>query len=168
MKGKHNEDTWRLQTLAVVGSTLSIGAIAVLLAHYDTKPIFDWNAVTLNAIVAVFSAVSKALLAFALSDCIGQSKRIWFSWQERHLKDLDSIDNASRGPLGSLKLMGQPMARSFISFGAVVVILSVAIDPFVQLTVGKQNKIITRLMDQRKLHMQGDTLKEVILYVWAS
>ncbi|KAL8731674.1 MAG: hypothetical protein Q9166_003253 [cf. Caloplaca sp. 2 TL-2023] len=34
------------------------------------------------------------------------------------------------------------MARSFISFGAGVVILSVAIDPFVQLTVGKRYALI--------------------------
>lgn len=139
---KQVEDTWLLQTLAIVFSILSIGAIAVLLAHYDNKSIFDWNGVTLNAVVAVFAAITKALLAFAISDCLGQSKWIWFSWQQRPLKDLDLIDNASRGPLGSLKLLRRPVGRSFISFGTIVVILSVAIDPFVQLTVGKRNALV--------------------------
>lgn len=82
-KHKQVEDTWLLQTLAIIFSILSIGAIAALLAHYDNKSIFDWNGVTLNAVVAVFAALTKALLAFAISDCLGQSKWIWFSWQQK-------------------------------------------------------------------------------------
>ncbi|MCJ1347113.1 hypothetical protein MMC31_005334 [Peltigera leucophlebia] len=112
-------------------------AIAILLAHYNDEPIFDWNGVTLNAIIAVFSAMSKAMLAFTLSECLGQAKWIWFSSQQRPLSDVDLIDAASRGPLGSFRILGQPGACSFISMGAIIVILSAAIDPFVQLTVGK-------------------------------
>ncbi|KAL6716238.1 hypothetical protein ACLMJK_005804 [Lecanora helva] len=39
-------------------------------------------------------------------------------------------------------LLNRPVARSFLSFGAVIVIVSVTIDPFIQLTVGKQNRIL--------------------------
>lgn len=126
-----------LQILAILGSGLSMVAIAILLAHYHDEPIFDWNGVTLNAIIAVFSAMTKAMLAFTLSECLGQAKWIWFSWQQRPLSDVDLIDAASRGPLGSFRILGQPGACSFISMGAIIVILSAAIDPFVQLTVGK-------------------------------
>ncbi len=132
------DDKWVLHILAILGSGLSMVAIGILLAHYNNQPIFDWNGVTLNAIIAVFSAMSKAMLAFTLSECLGQAKWIWFSWQQRPLSDLDLIEAGSRGPLGSFRILGrQPVACSFISMGAIIVILSAAIDPFVQLTVGK-------------------------------
>lgn len=132
------DDKWLLHILAILGSGLSIVAIGILLAHYNNQPIFDWKGVTLNAIIAVFSAMSKAMLAFTLSECLGQAKWIWFSWQQRPLSDIDLIDAGSRGPLGSFGILGQPFACSFISMGAIIVILSAAIDPFVQLTVGKR------------------------------
>lgn len=132
------DDKWLLHILAILGSGLSMVAISILLAHYNDQPIFDWNGVTLNAIVAVLSTMSKAMLAFTLSECLGQAKWIWFSWRERPLSDLDLIDAGSRGPLGSFKILGQPSACSFIGIGAIIVILSAAIDPFVQLAVGKR------------------------------
>lgn len=130
---------WLWQILAILGSGLSMVAIGILLAHYNDQPIFDWNGVTLNAIIAVFSAMSKAMLAYTISENLGQAKWIWFSWQQRPLSDIDLIDGGSRGPLGSLRILGKPVARSFISMGAIIVILSAAIDPFVQLTVGKRD-----------------------------
>ena len=141
-KGKHVEDTWYLHALAVLWSTLSLGAIAALLGIYDGTPIFKWHGVTLNAVVAVLAVILKGLLAFAISDAIGHSKWIWFSRQQRPLQDLALIDNASRGPLGSLQLLYKSVARSAISLGAIVMILSVAIDPFIQLAIGTTDTVI--------------------------
>lgn len=138
-EGSCMDGTWLLHILAILGSGLSMVAIGILLAHSNDQPIFDWNGVTLNAIIAVFSAMSKAMLAFTLSECLGQAKWIWFSWQQRPLSDIDLIDGGSRGPLGSFRILGQPVAYSFISMGAIIVILSAAIDPFVQLTVSKRD-----------------------------
>lgn len=140
-KGSRMDGTWPLQILAIFGSALSMVAIGILLAHFNNQPIFDWNGVTLNAIIAVFSAILKALLAYTLSECLGQAKWIWFSSQQRTLSDIDLIDSVSRGPLGSFKILTQPAARSFISMGAIIVILSVAIDPFIQLTVGQKTGV---------------------------
>ncbi|KAL8685577.1 MAG: hypothetical protein Q9224_005763 [Gallowayella concinna] len=141
-QGKHVEDTWYLSALAVLGSTLALGAIATLLSIYNGTPIFKWHGVTLNAIVAVLAVTLKGLLAFAISDAIGQSKWIWFSRQQRPLQDLALIDSASRGPLGSLQLLYRSVARSPISIGAIVVVLSVAIDPFIQLAVGTTDTVM--------------------------
>ena len=135
------DDTWIMPILAIVGSIFSTVAISILLAHYNDQPVFDWNGVTLNAMVAVLSTISKALLAFTLSECLGQAKWIWFSWQQRTLNDVNLIDQGSRGPLGCFKILGQPAARSFIGMGAIIIILSAAIDPFVQLTIGKRDMV---------------------------
>ena len=131
-----------LHILAILGSALSMIAIGILLAHFNNRPIFDWNGVTLNAIIAVFSVMFKAMLAYTLSQCLGQAKWIWFSSRSRPLNDIDLIDNASRGPLGSLQILTHPVARSFISMGAIIVVLSAVIDPFIQLTIGQKDRVV--------------------------
>ena len=140
-KGSRVDGAWLLLILSILGSGLSMLGIGILLVHYHEKPIFDWNGLTLNAIIAVFSAMSKAMLAYALSESLGQSRWIWFSSQQRPLSDIDLIDSGSRGPLGSFQILTQPVARSFISIGAIVVILSITMDPFVQLTVGTMDDV---------------------------
>ena len=115
--------------------------IGILLVHFNHRPIFDWNGLTLNAIIAIFSVMSKSMLAYTLSECLGQAKWIWISSHQRPLNDIDLVDSGSRGPLGSFKILTQPTVRSFISVGAIVVILSIIIDPFVQLTVGKEDSV---------------------------
>lgn len=137
-KGRRIDGTWLLPILATFGSALSMTTIGILLAHFNNQPVFDWNEMTLNAIVAVFSAISKAMLAYALSECLGQAKWIWFSSHQRPLSDINLIDSGSRGPLGSFQILTRPAARSFISMGAIIVILSITMDPFVQLTIGKK------------------------------
>lgn len=132
---------WLLPTLAILGSALSMIAIGILLAYFNDRPIFDWNGVTLNAIIAVFSVMFKAMLAYTVSECLGQAKWIWFSSRPRPLNDIDLIDSASRGPLGSFQILIHPAARSFVSMGVIGVILSAAIDPFVQLTIGQKDRV---------------------------
>lgn len=53
-----------------------MAAIGTLLWHYDNKPVIDRNGITLNVILSVFSTISKASLAYTLSECMGQAKWI--------------------------------------------------------------------------------------------
>lgn len=73
-KGSRTEGARLLLILAILGSALSMLAIGIRLMHYHEKPIFDWNGLTLNAIVSVLSVMSKAMLAYALSESLGQAK----------------------------------------------------------------------------------------------
>lgn len=138
------KDTWLLQSLAVVGSMILTGVLVALFACFNNTPILEWKGISLNAAVALIATILKGLIAFTVSDCLGQAKWIWLSWQQRPLNDFAFIDQGSRGPLGSMKilLLWQPVARSFISFGAIVIILSVFMDSFVQLAVGKTNAMV--------------------------
>ncbi|KAJ5432121.1 uncharacterized protein N7458_011277 [Penicillium daleae] len=45
---------------------------------------------------------------------------------------MQSFDNARRGPLGALCLLFQHRGLSIASLGAIVTILAMALDPFVQ------------------------------------
>lgn len=75
----------------------------IVLAVYNGREIFSWHGVTLNAVISVLSTASKALLLFALSEAIGQWKWVTFSKGPQPLMDLERVDAASRGPLGSMK-----------------------------------------------------------------
>lgn len=118
------------------------GVLVALLVRFDKTPILDWNGISLNVVVTLIATILKGLIALTMSDCLGQAKWIWISRQQRSLSDFAIIDQGSRGPLGSLKMLWQPVARSFISFGAILVILSVFMDSFVQLAVGKTNAVV--------------------------
>lgn len=97
--------SWHLELWAFSGSILSFVAMAVLLACFNRRPVFDWKGVTLNTIVAVLSACMKTTLSFAVTECVGQWKWILFSRDARPLMDFERIDLASRGPLGSLSVL---------------------------------------------------------------
>lgn len=98
----HNilEDTWTVEFLALFGSLSSLAIIIILLAIYDNSAVFNWDHVTLNAIVSVLSTASKGLLLLAVSEAISQQKWITFSKSRHQLIEFEHIDGASRGPLG--------------------------------------------------------------------
>ena len=96
---------WILEILALIGTVLSLAVLVALLIAYDRKPIFDWNGVTLNAVVSVLSTISKTALLLAVAESTSQWKWILFSQQRRPLIDFENIDMASRGPWGSLTLL---------------------------------------------------------------
>jgi hypothetical protein len=79
--------------------------MVALLAAFDGKEVFTWKDVTLNAIVSVLSLTMKACLAYILAECIAQWKWILFARESRPLIDFDRIDAATRGPLGSLRVL---------------------------------------------------------------
>ena len=98
-------DTWVTEYAALCGSLVSLTVIVVLLAHFDRRPIFDSGIITLNTIVSIFSNISKGWLLLAVSEAISQWKWIAFSQRRRRLIEFEWLNQASRGPLGSLRLL---------------------------------------------------------------
>jgi hypothetical protein len=88
-----------------LGSALALTGMVILLAECDQKPIFSWHGVSLNTIISILSTASKAWLLLTVDAAISQWKWILFSHDRRILNDFGVIDSASRGPLGSLKLL---------------------------------------------------------------
>ena len=83
----------------------SLFAIVAMLRVYDERPIFDWNGVTLNAVVAVLSVIMKASLTSVLGACLGQWKWITFSRNRGPVIDFENIDHASHGSLGFFSVL---------------------------------------------------------------
>ncbi|KAL4915003.1 hypothetical protein BDW62DRAFT_204092 [Aspergillus aurantiobrunneus] len=106
--------------------------VVVILAVYNKSPLPSLpRGLTLNAIVSILAAGSKSSLIFVAGEWIGQLKWIWFQ-RKQALIDMQIFDNASRGPWGSFILLYRHKGCSLVSLGALITIISLAIDPFMQ------------------------------------
>ncbi|KAL1623848.1 hypothetical protein SLS54_004311 [Diplodia seriata] len=81
-----------------------MAGIGLVLRMHDHKLLPKWPFdISINVFVSVLSIVSRTTLMVPLTSCIGQLKWLWIK-RERPLADLQFFDEASRGPLGALKL----------------------------------------------------------------
>ena len=126
-------DTWLHELVAICISICCLVAIGGVLKAYDqrTSPQLKYG-LTLNAIISILATASKSGLVFAVASSISQLKWCWMQRRNRRLQDLQFYDYASRGPSGSLILLCTRSGRSLASIGAIITVLAVAFDPFVQ------------------------------------
>ncbi|KAK3339649.1 hypothetical protein B0T25DRAFT_560343 [Lasiosphaeria hispida] len=130
------DDGWGSELLAALLSMISFVSIAITLKVYEGHELPQLPAdITLNTLISILSTIAKSLLIYAVSAAIGQSKWDWYDERPHMLADLETFDEASRGPLGAVMVLFGPTRRSIASIGAVVVILALAVDPFVQQVV---------------------------------
>lgn len=92
-------DTWVLETLALFVSVASMIAIGAILKYYDDKktPELPYG-ITLNAIVSILATVSRSMLIFAVSMCIGQLKWCWYHERKRKVEDLQTMVRVKMPP----------------------------------------------------------------------
>jgi hypothetical protein len=107
-QGVHIIRSLILEILCLILATASLLCIVALLRHQNNKQIPNWSlgrwGVTLNTVISIISVVFRASLLEPVAASISQ-----FCWtrytQSRPLDDVCYYDAASRGPLGSLKLL---------------------------------------------------------------
>ncbi|KAF6813054.1 hypothetical protein CPLU01_14747 [Colletotrichum plurivorum] len=94
--------------------------------------------ISINSLIAIFTALFKASLIFPVAEGLGQLKWKWFNRPQK-LNDLVLFDNASRGPWGSLlllvKVIPRPQRGYLAALGALITVAALAIDPFSQAIV---------------------------------
>lgn len=97
---------WKFEISLLFLGVCSLLAITILLAVEDRKRLDSWKFyLSLNTVVSILGTISRASLASSVGSCIAQEKWNWFRKRQDPLYLFDRIDNASRGPLGSLKLL---------------------------------------------------------------
>lgn len=134
-------DSWWRRWWPQIGAVLlSIGCLLAnvgILYSIDGKPlavhyIFHIS-ITPNTLISIFSTLSSFSMMFAVGDCLGQLKWTYFMQQPHRLKDLQTFDEASRGPMGSIVFLFKLNDKAFIaSVGALITIAALANDPFTQ------------------------------------
>lgn len=107
------------EIVCVVLSMTCIITLAIILKIYDGRLLSEWNAaippgndplnISINTIVSIIGTVSKSLLIASIGSGLSQSKWIWFASRKRSLLDFKAFEDASRDPLGSLRLL--PLTR---------------------------------------------------------
>lgn len=97
---------WKFETSLLLLSVCSLVAIIVLLAVEHDTTLVSWKLYfSLNTVVSILGTISRASLASAVASCIAQEKWNWFRKRQDCLYLFERFDSASRGPLGSLKLL---------------------------------------------------------------
>lgn len=101
-------DWWLAELLSFGVSLLAVVAIIIILKIYDGQPMSKWpHSITLNSLLAIFTTLAQMGLMIPISEALSQLKWVWFKEAERPLVDFETFDQASRGPVGSIKLLGQ-------------------------------------------------------------
>jgi hypothetical protein len=95
-------DSWVPEIFALFISAASIIAITAILEHYDdTKSPELSYGITLNAVVSVLATVSRSMLIFTVSMCIGQLKWCWYHERKRKVEDIQTMVSAEASPNAS-------------------------------------------------------------------
>ncbi|KAJ3493934.1 hypothetical protein NLG97_g4409 [Lecanicillium saksenae] len=131
---------WKWEFISLLTSILSFFAIIITLLVYQKRLLTEWKLpISINAVIAILSALFKGTLAIPVTEGISQLKWLWFSHQPRHLVDMDLYDKASRGAWGSVLMIFKQFRRGpksvLASFGALLALVALAVDPFSQASV---------------------------------
>ncbi|KAJ5552318.1 hypothetical protein N7494_001696 [Penicillium frequentans] len=126
-------DSWFYESIAVCFSIASFIAIfCTLLVYNQQKTPKLPSGLTLNTVVSILATCSKSSLLYIVGECIGQLRWISFGRYSKPLSDVQAYDSASRGPWGSLIMLLKDKGYSLASLGALVTVLGLLFDPFVQ------------------------------------
>jgi hypothetical protein len=111
-------------------------ATCIIMAWIDGRRLSIWHwAIQPNAVVSLLLVSSKAALMLSTAACLSQLKWTHFQSAPRKLKDLETFDDASRGPWGSLRLLfarGTGSLDAAVRLGCAVTVLVLAMETFGQ------------------------------------
>ncbi|KAL2061034.1 hypothetical protein VTL71DRAFT_9086 [Oculimacula yallundae] len=126
------EDRWIFETLCCLWAAFMLFAMIITLVIHQEKSIPSWPySISINSLIAIFTALMKAALMVVVAAAISQLKWDWFG-EPHPLVDLEYFDAATRGPWAACILMLAARKHYLASFGALITILALAIDPFSQ------------------------------------
>lgn len=100
---------WWTEILSIAFSLGCIATNAGVLAAFDGRPYRSWRIaqadITPNAIISILATFTRASFLLTIGETIGQLKWLFFQARPQRVSDLQIFDDASRGPLGSLRLL---------------------------------------------------------------
>lgn len=119
------------------GSLLSIicvGLVLVVLFEANDRALAAWPLwIQPNSLIAVFTTVGKSAMMVPIASCISQLKWRHFELRANRLSHLQLLDEASRGPWGSLMLLSDVRIKAYTARAlAIVSLVSLGFDPSAQ------------------------------------
>ncbi|KAH7316913.1 hypothetical protein B0I35DRAFT_512755 [Stachybotrys elegans] len=141
---------WLPEVLWCLTSVLLFIALITILHQYDGRSIPQWPlGLTLNTLVAAFATLCRAASVVPVTEGISQLKWNYFVGQQRPLRDLYLFDQASRGPWGSVHLLGSLRGRigAFVTPAALVLVTGLGTSFITQSAVSYSNELAGRPHD---------------------
>jgi hypothetical protein len=139
-RGHRYLNLWWWEAVCCIIALGALIAIVATIRIYESKPLPHFRyGLSVNAIIAAYTVIFKAAAGLVLAEGISHLKWIAVA-QPQALSTFVAHDNASRGPLGALKLLWKNQYKSgkmhflpFISsLGALITVLILLLDPFSQ------------------------------------
>lgn len=125
--------SWVWEIASATSSVVCIALLIGFLAYINGASYGDWQYhISPNAVVSVIATAAKAAMIIPVSSCLGQIK--WNQYRSHThtpLYHMQVLDQASRGPWGACEALWT-VTPGLATAGAILMILSVAIDPFSQ------------------------------------
>ncbi|KAI0182476.1 hypothetical protein EV127DRAFT_302348, partial [Xylaria flabelliformis] len=136
---------WWWEMGATVLSLTSLSLIITLLTYIDDTPLSDWPLpIQPNSLLAVLTTAMKTSMLVSVTSCIGQLKWRHFATRARSIHELESLDDASRGPWGAFMLIITLRARSLMSIClAISSLLALGLEPSTQQIINVETRNIT-------------------------
>lgn len=129
---------WWWEIIAVLFSMSCMMASVVLLAKLNNTRLSAWSLyLQPNTILSILTTGAKSAMLLSVSTCLSQLKWSHFSCRPTRpggpLSHLQDFDEASRGPWGSLLILGNfHLAAVMPATLALITVASLAIDPMAQ------------------------------------
>lgn len=140
--GFAGQEGWLWETGACLMSIVAIMGVVIILVKFQGRPLPDWPlGITINALISLMAIIAKIGMSVVVASCIGQLKWHWFA-KPRPLRDFNTFDNASRSPRGSFQLLWRAPLH-LASVGALVAIVGILLDPFLQQVVSYSYKTVS-------------------------
>jgi hypothetical protein len=124
---------WSFEIVCWAVSASSLGAIIGIYIRIKDEPLSEWS--TLLTLANTFGKVASAALIIPTTEALGQLKWNWFHESSQAMWDFEIFDKATRGPWGAVMLLYRTRGRSIAALGALLIILLLAIDSFLQQVV---------------------------------
>ena len=127
---------WSVELLCLLLATSTLTLTTTILFLLNDKPLSSWRlSISLNAVISALVVATKAALIYTTACCIGQLKWQHFqhSLRRRSLYDLKTFDEASKGPLGAVKLVCRLRNISWTAcLGGIIVVAAIFVEVFGQ------------------------------------
>lgn len=135
---------WSVELLCLLLATSTLTLTTTTLLLLNNKPLSSWRlSISLNAVISALVVATKAALIYTAACCIGQLKWQHFqhSLRRRSLYDLKTFDEASKGPLGAIKLVCRLRNISWTAcLGGIIVVAAVFVEVFGQQVLRFENR----------------------------
>lgn len=124
---------WLFEIACWMISAASLGSVVGIYIHISDTRLADQS--NLLTLANILGKIASAALIVPTTEALGQLKWNWFHDSSKAMWDFEIFDKATRGPWGAAMLLYRTKGRSLAALGALLVVLLLAIDSFLQQVV---------------------------------